>query len=145
MGKANWQRLIGNAFGRLTEVWQAMIQRCINPKNKSYSSYGGRDIAVCDRWRNSFEAFRGDMGECPPGHSLDRIDNDGNYDPDNCRWATPPIQNRNQRSNKLLTHNGVTKTITDWAKDLGLNRSSLYDRLEAGWPIERALTENKTR
>ena len=74
-----------------------MIQRCVNPKSRYFSHYGGRGIKVCDRWRNSFEDFYADVGERPPGRTLDRIDNDGDYEPLNVRWATPTEQTRNRR------------------------------------------------
>jgi hypothetical protein len=74
-----------------------MIERCTNPHDTDWKNYGGRGIAVCDRWRHSFEAFLEDMGEKPPGHSIDRINNDGNYEPGNCRWATASEQQHNKR------------------------------------------------
>jgi len=84
-------------WSRAYRAWSGMIQRCTNPKNTKYVDYGGRGITVCDRWRASFEDFLADMGDCPPGRSIDRIDNDRGYEPGNCRWATPAQQRRNQR------------------------------------------------
>lgn len=87
---------------QLYSVWSSMIQRCINPKNPQYPNYGGRGIVVCVRWRDSFENFRADVGERPSSrHSLDRVDNDGDYRPDNVRWALPVEQSRNSRKLKL--------------------------------------------
>jgi hypothetical protein len=82
---------------RTYNSWSAMLQRCHDPKHRSYKNYGGRGITVCQRWRESFEAFLADMGEPPEKHTLDRIDNDGNYEPSNCRWATRLMQSRNMR------------------------------------------------
>ena len=93
----------GQARARLRSVtstyrtWQQMKRRCFNPANHNYKYYGGRGVVVCDRWRESFEAFLEDMGERPSGHTIDRINSDGNYEPGNCRWATPTEQRRNRR------------------------------------------------
>jgi len=113
------------------QVWYDMLSRCFKTGNHSYHNYGKRGITVCDRWVNSFEAFLQDMGKRPsPAHSIDRIDNDGNYEPDNCRWATLDEQARNNRRNNLLTLNGKTMCITDWAAFIGIDRTTLRDRLK---------------
>jgi hypothetical protein len=123
------------------EAWHAMIQRCRNPKSKAYSLYGGRGISVCKRWL-SFEAFFDDMG-CRPGagHSIDRIDNSGNYTPGNCRWATHKQQDRNKRTNRLLTHGGITLCITEWSERLGINKHTIFTRLRKGWTVDRILAQ----
>lgn len=130
-----------NTHKREYFVWASMKQRCFNEKAQAYEHYGGRGITVCDRWRDSFEAFLEDMGLCPSEGQLDRIDNDKNYEPGNCRWTTSKIQNRNKRSNHRLTHNGKTQTIAEWAEELGMTWSTLYSRLKNGWSVDRALSE----
>jgi len=117
-----------------------MRSRCNNPKNKGYCNYGGRGIIVCARWV-SFETFFTDMGERPsPKHSIDRIDNDGNYEPSNCRWATKTQQARNRRSNTLITWQGQRLSRAEWAEKTGIGESTIKMRLRSGWPIELALT-----
>jgi hypothetical protein len=123
-------------------VWSQMIGRCTNPKQMYYSLYGGRGIKVCDRWLNSFEAFYEDMGECPDGLSIDRINNDGDYKPENCRWATPKEQARNRKSNRILTWRGETRCLSEWSERLGISRSVLHARISLlNWDINRAFTE----
>ncbi len=122
-------------------VWGDMRQRCDNPKHKKYPDYGGRGISYCDRW-NSFESFVSDMGHPPPGLSLDRIDNDGNYEPDNCRWADIVTQNNNQRLRKnsvLVEYNGKIQSVYRWEMEFGLGKEVLRWRIRNGWPIEMAL------
>jgi len=120
-----------------------MLERCYYKKKDNYIAYGGRGICVCDRWRNDFMAFLHDMGQRPsPKHSIDRINNDGNYEPNNCRWATTKEQARNRRSNKLYTYRGNTKTIAEWADEYNLPYHILHQRLfKFKWPIKRALTK----
>lgn len=125
-------------------TWKAMKSRCLNPATIGYARYGGRGITVCERWL-AFENFLADMGEKPGGHSIDRINNDGNYEPDNCRWATASQQNRNQNRRpgyRSVQFNGRTLTLTEWAKEMGMPRHVLYHRLgkNQGWSVERALT-----
>jgi hypothetical protein len=99
-------------------TWLNMKRRCHETHNPAYPRYGGRGIAVCDRWRHSFVAFLGDMGPKPgPRHSIERIDNDRGYEPGNCRWATPLEQSRNKRNSRLITAFGETKTLSEWADD----------------------------
>lgn len=113
-------------------LWSRMISRCGNPKYKDYPNYGGRGIRVCERWKD-FASFYADMGEKPPGMSIDRIENDGHYEPGNCRWATPIEQSNNRRSNHRVTINGVTQTISQWARQYNLHRHTLYGRIKYGW------------
>jgi hypothetical protein len=123
-------------------AWGAMFQRCYNPKSKSYKDYGARGIKVCDRWTGSFENFLADMGKRPSAeHSLDRYpNNDGNYEPTNCRWATDTVQSNNRRSSRTLTINGETKTYAEWERQTGLSPGMVFRRLKAGWPAEAAVS-----
>lgn len=122
-------------------IWRALLSRCYNTSHANYASYGGRGIQVCDRWRESCEHFIEDMGHAPTvDHSLDRIDNNGNYEPGNCRWATRSEQARNKRNNRIFTFNGKTQCMEDWSNELGLAQGTLKRRVKEGWPIERILT-----
>jgi hypothetical protein len=118
--------------------WASMIQRCSNPKKKEYGCYGGRGIDVCKRWL-VFANFLADMGERPKGLTLDRIDNDLGYGPLNCRWANHIEQSRNRRTNRPLTLDGETLLLSDWAQRIGINISTLSERLDK-WPLREALT-----
>lgn len=118
-------------------IWYSIRTRCLNPRSAIFCYYGGRGIRI--EWP-TFESFLRDMGERPsPKHSIDRIDTNGNYGPGNCRWATDAQQSRNMRSNHFIAHNGKFMVVTDWAKEIGMNRSTLSRRLCAGWPVEEAL------
>lgn len=113
----------------LFKVWKSMVSRCTNTKNKSYRRYGGRGIRVCDEWLD-LHRFVADMEPTyQPGLTLDRRNNDGPYCLENCRWATHKEQNRNYSRNRLVTHEGKTKCLVEWAEELGINRATLWDRL----------------
>ncbi len=123
-------------------IWSNIRARCRNQNNTQYRSYGGRGIEVCERWATDFLNFLADMGRRPsPDHSIDRIDNDGNYEPGNCRWATRSEQARNRRSSRFIEFNGKSMTLAAWADESGVNMRALHLRLKNGWPLERALTE----
>lgn len=122
------------------KVWEGILARCTNPKASGFDRYGGRGITVCDRWRSSFEAFLADMGARPSrAHQIDREKNDGPYAPENCRWATSAEQARNRSSNVLLTIDGETMCLLDWAIRIGMPRNTLRNRLLRGWSPERAV------
>jgi hypothetical protein len=130
-------------FRREHTSWRQMLDRCSNPKNKGYSNYGGKGIAVCSRWE-SFEAFLEDMGPRPSAaHSLDRIDSEGDYEPGNCRWATKKEQARNRSTNHWIEHGGRKMVLSDWALFVGLNKNTLCERFRRGWSTEEALTLRK--
>jgi hypothetical protein len=123
--------------------WLSMRSRCLNPRNARFKTHGARGITVCDRWRVSFEAFLADMGERPGlEYSLDRIDNDGPYSPENCRWATPCEQQRNRRSNRRITFQGRTATLAEWGELTGIRAATIATRLRRlRWPVAAALTQ----
>ena len=123
------------------DAWAHMLRRCYTPTTVGFHYYGGRGISVCERWRASFENFMVDMGKRPSAkYSLDRIDVNGNYEPDNCRWATVQQQATNTRRNHLVTYQGRTQTISEWGQEMDLNKETLRTRLERGWDIEEAFT-----
>lgn len=134
----------GMSKTRIYKEWAGMIQRCNNPKSTSYERYGAKGITVCDEWlgENGFinfckwamaNGYRDDL-------TIDRIDNDKGYSPDNCRWATCKEQSCNKNSNKNLTYRGKTMTMAEWADEIGISRSSLFGRLKRGWSVEKALS-----
>jgi len=123
-----------------------MKQRCFNPSFKNYHRWGGRGITICDRWIDSFENFYADLGDKPSkSHSLDRADNDGNYTPENCRWATREEQDNNRSDSRLITYKGETMTATQWGKRLDVNPRMLTERLSRGWSIEKTLGQASER
>lgn len=128
----------GKRHSREYNAWCGMIQRCKNPKNKRYKHYGGRGIAVCDKWK-TFAGFYEDMGERPKAHSLDRINNNGDYCKDNCRWATSEDQANNKQVNKYIEIAGEIKTMAQWAKHANINQQTLRKRIMRGWSPEKAI------
>lgn len=125
-------------------VWSGMRNRCLNPRHRDYRNYGGRGITVCAEW-DDFSTFLHDMGKRPSQkHTLERLDNDGPYRPGNCVWATRPVQARNKRTTRWITFHGVTQCLTDWARQQGLDKSTVCHRLARGWSIERTLTTPAT-
>jgi len=121
--------------------WKAMRQRTSISSRDAHHAKHYDGVTCCERWA-SFEVFLSDMGECPEKHTLDRFPNaNGNYEPGNCRWATMAEQNANRSSCILITHDGVTKTATEWARTLGLNPSTVIERLRRGWSHEQSLAD----
>lgn len=124
--------------------WQAMMNRCMNKSSHAYPHYGGRGISVCDKWR-LFENFLADMGERQKETSIDRFpDNNGNYEPGNCRWATSSEQSRNRRNSVFIKFGGRNQCVADWARDIGISAATLMYRLDK-WPLEAALTKRKQK
>jgi hypothetical protein len=107
--------------------------------NTAYKHYGGRGITVCERWQ-TFENFLADMGKRPLGKSLERVNNDGNYEKSNCRWASHKEQMRNRRTTKMIEWNGRTQSLVDWSDEIGISASVIHGRIRRGWEIEAALT-----
>jgi hypothetical protein len=122
-------------------VWRGMKQRCYNPNSDHFQYYGGRGIAVCSRWLDSFESFYADMGARPsPKHSIERRDNDGPYDPDNCTWATVREQSLNTRRNRVIAVDGESAVVGVWAERFGVSGHVIRERLRRGWDPTRAVT-----
>ena len=132
-------------------IWASMIQRCTNPRAKQYQDYGGRGIRVCERW-TIFENFFADMGPRPEGthpsgraiFTIDRKDNDGDYSPDNCVWATYTQQARNKSSGRMITYQGRTMTLMAWTEELGINYKTAHTRFSRGWPAERVFARDES-
>lgn len=128
----------GYSRTKIYDEWKKIRQRCNSPQ------YSKRGIKVCDRWSNDFRAFYNDVSKLQhyeePGYSLDRIDNDGSYEPDNVRWADAVTQANNRSNNVLITYDGETHTQAEWARKCGVKYSALQWRLANGWPVEKALT-----
>lgn len=129
---------------RAYRTWIGLRARCEDPKNSQFPNYGGRGIAVCERWQ-TFDNFFADMGAPPAGRSIDRIDNERGYEPGNCRWATQVEQRRNTRINVVLRHDGREQCVAAWADEVGISRKTLQTRLRRGWTVAAALTREVAR
>lgn len=139
-------RMTTHGMSRLPEnkIWKDMKLRCLNPKYRSYPRYGGRGITICARWLNDFSAFFADMGPRPSrNHTIERTDNNGNYEPENCIWDTRKRQARNKSSTRYITVCGKELCMADVAEQFGIPYGRLKARLDIGWPIERAITAAK--
>lgn len=131
----------GHSRSPIYKLWHAMLSRCHTVESKNYKQYGARGISVCQRWRDSFENFLADMGPRPsPAYSIDRIDNNKGYEPENCRWATLKTQQRNTSRNHFLTYAGETLTISEWAERMKFDPRVIQCRLKRGWTSERSVT-----
>lgn len=128
---------------RMYQTWANMIARCEGKSLKSYKNYGGRGITVCERWRSSFDAFYCDMGEKPPGMTLDRIDVNGNYEPKNCRWATREEQARNTRRARIVTIDSVQYHVAELEEKYGVNTKTIFYRASLGWPFEKIVSKER--
>lgn len=123
------------------KCWTRIKGRCLNEQNTDYRHYGGRGIVVCNRWKDSFPNFLADMGQPAKGMTIERINNNGNYEPSNCRWATRKEQGNNRRNNIFVTIGTETKTVTNWCLQVGLRPQRAIDRIRLGWnPVEAVLT-----
>mgnify|MGYP006976626162 CR=1 FL=1 len=130
------------SYTRVYHIWSGIKSRCCCPTCSIYCNYGGRGITICDEWKNSPDSFC--KWALENGYSddltIDRINNDGNYEPSNCRWATYKQQSRNRRNNHLLTLNEETKTIVEWSEIVGIKADTIWRRIRNGMSIEKALT-----
>lgn len=145
-GKENPSYLHGMSNTPEHRAWQNMIGRCYNKNHGAYRNYGLRGVAVCGRWLASFEAFLADMGPRPSrNHSLDREDNSGNYEPDNCRWATEEEQRNNKRSSRRIVYRGEEMTVAQALRraNSSLSFPAVSYRLAAGWPVDHAIEAPK--
>ena len=137
----------GRSLHPLYGTWFQMLSRCEKPNYNHYDRYGGRGIIVCKEWHDfwKFVEWSDSVGGRPKGFTLDRINNDGNYEPSNCRWADWRTQTTNKSSNVFLEYNGISKTMIEWCEELNIHPHTLQNRIQRGWSIERALSEKPTK
>lgn len=129
------------AWGQpLFGVWSGMMARCTKPTNKRFARYGGRGITVCERWHDPNNFIADMLDGYAPGLTIDRKDNDGHYEPSNCRWSTAKQQTRNYSRNVVLEHDGKRMCVVDWALEVGIDPKVIYDRVARGWTATKALT-----
>jgi hypothetical protein len=125
-------------------IWTNLKARCLNPNNTAYKNYGGRGITVCENWKNSFENFINDMGLCPDGYSIDRVENDKGYNKENCIWNTSSNQALNRRSNYNIEYKNKTKPLKQWCNELNMNYAKTFARInKLNWTIEKAFEYQK--
>ena len=136
----------GRSLHPLYGTWFQMISRCENPNQNHYDRYGGRGIKVCEEWHDfwNFVKWSDSVGGRPKGYTLDRINNDGNYEPSNCRWADWKTQTTNKSSNVFVEYNGVRKTMIEWCEELNIHPHTLQNRIKRGWTVERAFFDKAT-
>lgn len=133
-----------HCYENIYSIYKGIKSRCYNKNHKNYSTYGGRGVIMCDRWLNDVNLFILDMGPRPSTrHSVDRIDNNGNYEPSNCKWSTQKEQCNNNSRNHPITWNGITKNIGQWAELTGINRNTIRDRINAGLEPEQIFEKCK--
>ena len=130
----------GHSKERSHRIWQRMMKRCYDPNATRFKDWGGRGISVCERW-HTYENFLSDMGQCPDGMSINRKNNDGNYEPGNCDWATSIEQNNNRRDNRILEVGGVEHTVAEWSRISNIGPSTIMKRLNLGWTPKDAVTK----
>lgn len=135
----------GKKGTKIYAIWKAIKQRCFNPNNAMYHNYGGRGITICEEWKNNFQAFYDHVSKLPhfneKGYSLDRINNDGNYEPNNVKWSTAKEQANNTRTNVFITFKGETHTVAEWSEITGINNKVILERINIlHWDVEKALT-----
>lgn len=136
----------GKSISKIYNIWHGIKLRCYTKSSTSYKNYGGKGIIVCEEWKNSFEQFYKDMGDIPfEKAQIDRIDNNGPYSKENCRWVTSKQNCFNKSNNKYLTYKGETKLLIDWAIQYNFQRYTITNRLQQGWTIERILETPERR
>mgnify|MGYP007112382901 CR=1 FL=1 len=145
----NNRRTHGMKGTKIYHVWEVIKYRCLNENNSQWKNYGGRGITICDEWKNDFKTFYDYVSELPhygeEGYSIDRIDNDGNYEPGNCKWSTRLEQNTNKRNNIKVEYNGECRTLKEWSRDLGINYETLRNRYKANKPVEELFSKKRLK